>query len=84
MNIHPGNMAFTILATFRSLLFVYMFLIYWKMETFLDNRRKTEIWEKEDIIIQNQNSIITLSKLVETLEMTSLMFIKYMNPFSIL
>lgn len=78
-------MAITGLGTFRSLLLVYMFLMYWKMEKFLHNRRKTdkEYGERKTLSFKIQNSIITLSISVETLEMTVLMLIKYMNPFLI-
>ena len=70
MNIHSGNIAITSLATFRSLLFVYMFLIYWK-------------WRNSLITGGKQIRNMGLSKSVETSEMTVLMLIKYMNPFSI-
>lgn len=85
MNIHPGDVAITGLATFRSLLSVYMFLMYWKMEKFLRNRRKTdkEYGERKTLSFKIQNSIITLSILVATLEMTVLMLIEYMNTFPI-
>lgn len=81
-NTLPGNITIIILASFRSLLFGYMFLMHLRIKKkipWLYRKNRLRMWKRKTLLFWNQNSIIICSKLIETLKVTFLRLIQYMN-----